>query len=148
MSGAGLLEFIIAVICLCAIVGMTFFAIPYMSKDITFQKIAKFAVGTVGLLLFIAAVSKVLFGVGAAGLMITPSALLYFAIALLVIMVVVFIINWVIAFFQVPFTEPLQFVIGAVALIALLAFAASVLFGGGIGNMRLHGSLSSYSQIG
>jgi hypothetical protein len=137
MTGAALVDFLIAVICLCCIVGMIFYAIPYMSKDPTFQHIAKLAVGVVALLAFLVAVKGVLFGGGGA-MAVTPVNLIEFAIGLIVIMVVVFIINWVIGYFGVPFSEPAQFVIGATALIALLIIAERALFGGGIGLSSFH----------
>lgn len=133
MTGSALMDFLIGVVGLCLIVGLFFFAIDYMSPDERFKKIARWAVGGVALLAFLVAIKGVLFGGGGA-LAVTPIGLIEFAIGLLVIMVVLYIIYLVIDFIAPdPFRGPVKYVIGAVALIALLVIAERALFGGGLG---------------
>jgi hypothetical protein len=132
MTGSALMDFLIAVICLCAIVGLIFYAVNYIAADETFRKIARLAVGVVALVAFLVAVKGVLFGGGGA-LAITPVNMIEFAIGLIVIMVVVFIIYYAIDFFKTPFSVPAKYVVGAIALIALLIIAEKALFGGGLG---------------
>ncbi len=129
------MDFLIAIVGLCLIVGLFFFAIDYMAPDERFKKIAKWAIGGVALLAFLVAIKAVLFGGGGVG-GVSPQGLIEFAIGLLVILVVLFIIYYVIDFIApAPFVVPVKYVIGAIALIALLVIAERALFGGGLGFM-------------
>lgn len=134
MTGSGLMDFLIAVVGLCLIVGLFFFAIDFMAPDERFKKIAKWAIGGVALLAFLVAIQGVLFGAGGGRIGVTPQGLIEFAIGLLVIMVVLFIVYYVIDYIAPdPFKVPVKYVIGAIALIALLVIAERALFGGGLG---------------
>ncbi len=132
MTGSGLMDFLIAVIGLCGIVYIVFMAIDFIAPDETFKKIARFAVGFVALIVFLVAIKGVLFGGGGMPAF-SAIGMIEFAIALIVLMVVVFIIYKVVDFFGTPFTVEVKYVIGAIALIALLVVAERALFGGGLG---------------
>ncbi len=80
---------------LCLIVVLFFLAIDKIAPDPFFNKVARYAVGGVALLAFLVAVKSVLFG-GGGGMSVTPGGIIQFAIALLVVMVVLFIIYLVI----------------------------------------------------
>lgn len=133
MTGAALMDFVIAVIGLCGIVYLVFMAIDFIAPDAVFNKIARFAVGFVALIAFLLAIKGVLFGGGGGLGGFTAMGMIDFAIGLLVLLVVIFIIYKAIDFFATPFTLEIKYVVGAIALIALLVVAERVLFGGGLG---------------
>jgi hypothetical protein len=136
MSGQGLMTFVIVIVGLCVIGALIFTAIDFVSADERFKKIAKLAVGGVLLIVFLVAVKNVLFGGGGEGA-ITPEALINFAIGVIVLLVVWFIIvkvlDWVAGQFPpiAPFKDIIVFVISAIVLIVLLILAADAFFGGG-----------------
>ena len=133
MTGSALMDFLIAVVGLVLVVGLVFLAIDYLAPDERFKKIARWAVGGVALIVFLVAIKGVLFG-GAVGAMgFSPNGLIEFAIGLLVVLVVVFIIYAVIDFLAPAFAMQIKYVIGAIALIAILVVAQRALFGGGLG---------------
>lgn len=140
MTGSSLMDFLISLVLLAAMVGLFFAVIPKVSPDEAFSKIARIAIGVFALVLFLLAVKAVLFGGGAA-IALSPMGLLTIAIAFLVVLVVVYLINWGIDYFLGPegasWVVPLKYVIGAVALIALLSVAAYVLEGGAVHSFRL-----------
>jgi hypothetical protein len=142
MTGSGLMDFLIAVIGLCGIVYLVFMAIDFIAPDETFKKIARFAVGFVALIVFLVAIKGVLFGGGGGLAAFSPVGMIEFAIGLIVLMVVVFIIYKVIDFLGTPFTVEVKYIVGAIALIALLVIAERALFGGGLGIMENFGSHS------
>lgn len=141
MTGNALLDFIVGVVVLFAAVYLFFIALPKMSPDATFTQIARIAVGVFAFILLVFAVKGVLFG-GGGGLMIKPEALLIFAIGLIVALVVVYLLNMAVdAFLGGPSAEgqpgpplavPAKYVIGALAVIALLYLMTQVLGGGGL----------------
>lgn len=133
MTGMALMDFLIAVIGLCGIVYLVFMAIDFIAPDAVFNRIARFAVGFVALIAFLIAIKGVLFGSGGGLGGFTAVGMIDFAIGLLVLMVVIFIIYKAVDFFATPFTVEIKYVIGAIALIALLVVAERVLFGGGLG---------------
>ena len=91
MTGSGLLDFLIAVVGLCIIVGLIFLALEKIAPDEWFKKIGRYAVGGAALLAFLVAIKGVLFGGG--GLMVaSPIAVLECAIGIIVLVVVVMII--------------------------------------------------------
>jgi hypothetical protein len=134
MSGSGLMDFLIVVVGLCIIVGMIFAALEFISPDVRFKTIARYAVGGAALLAFLVAIKNVLFGGSGAGVAISPVGVIEFAIGIIVILVVLFIIFWALDFFapSAGFLVPIKYVIGAIALIAILVVAEQVLFGGGL----------------
>lgn len=140
------MDFLISAICLVAVVTLFFYAIDFISKDEMFRKIARLAVGVTALVAFLVSVKGVLFGGGGA-LAITPIATLEFAIGLIVVLIVLYVIYWVIDYFQVPFAEPAKYVIGGIALIAILVVAGQALFGGGLGMLTGGRQLFPHSQV-
>jgi hypothetical protein len=133
MTGSALMDFLIAVVGLCIIVYLIFLALDFIAPDERFRMIARYAVGGTALLVFLVAIKGVLFG-GAGGMAITPVAVIEFAIGLIVVMVVLFIIYYVIDFMAPGnLAVPIKYVIGALALIAILVVAERALFGGGLG---------------
>jgi hypothetical protein len=131
MSGGALVNFLVVILELIAIVAILYAAAPRLAPDPTLLQIAKIAIGVGALIVFILAVASVL-GFGGQMLVLTPWSMFYVAIAVIVVIVVVFIINWVIDFFQVPFGDGVKFVVGAIALIAILVAVGTALTGGGL----------------
>jgi hypothetical protein len=132
--GSGLMDFLIAVVGLCIIVYLIFLALDFIAPDERFKLIARYAVGGTALLVFLVAIKGVLFGGGGAGMAITPLAVIEFAIGLIVVMVVLYIIYMVVDFMSPGnLAVPIKYVIGAIALIAILIVAEKALFGGGLG---------------
>lgn len=128
---------LIALFGLFFIGGLIFMAIEYVATDERFKKIAKFAVGGVLVLLFLYDAVGVLTGSGGA-VAITPVALLWFAISVICILLIWYIINWfldkiVTSWFPAVggFMEMIKFVIGVLVLLAILVAAADLLVGGG-----------------
>lgn len=133
MTGSALMDFLIAVVGLCIIVYLIFLALDFIAPDERFKLIARYAVGGTALLVFLVAIKGVLFG-GGGGMAITPVAIIEFAIGLIVVMVVLYIIYMVIDFMAPGnLALPIKYVIGALALIAILVVAERALFGGGLG---------------
>jgi hypothetical protein len=133
MTGSGLMDFLIAVVGLCIIVYLIFLALDFIAPDERFKLIARYAVGGTALLVFLVAIKGVLFG-GGGVMAITPVAVIEFAIGLIVVMVVLYIIYMVIDFLAPGnLSVPIKYVIGALALIAILVVAERALFGGGLG---------------
>lgn len=134
MSGAGLMDFLITIVGLFIVGALIFTAIEFISTDARFKLIAKLAVGGVLVLAFLLAVKGVLFGGGGAGL--TMAGLITFAIGVIVLLVVWFIIDkaigWMATWFppMAPLVEIIRFVVSAIVLVVLLILAANMLFGG------------------
>ena len=85
------------------------------------------------MLVFLVAIKGVLFGGGAAAMAVSPVGVIEFAIGLIVVMVVLFIIYMAIdRMAPAELAVPVKYVIGAIALIAILILAERVLFGGGL----------------
>ena len=143
--GSALIDFLITLIGLVFIGAIIFMAIDFISTDDRFKKIGKFAVGGILVILFLLAIKGVLFGGGAAAIL-SPLGMVYFAISVIVILVVWFIINWFLGWvggFFPPigqFMDVIKFVVGALVLIAILIAAADLLLGGGSGMGRVFGS--------
>lgn len=135
--GGALFDFLISCVGLCVIVGLIFYALDWPAlfvPDPTFKKVARFAVGGAALIVFLLMVKGVFFG-GGAGIAVTPVGILEFAIGLICLVVVLFIINWVLDFLLpgAAFLVPLKFVISALAVIVILVLAEQALVGGGLG---------------
>jgi hypothetical protein len=132
MTGSALMDFLIAVVGLCIIVYLIFLALDFIAPDERFKMIARYAVGGTALLVFLVAIKGVLFG-GSGMMAVTPVAVIEFAIGLIVVMVVLYIIYMVIDFMAPGnLAVPIKYVIGAIALIAILIIAERALFGGGL----------------
>lgn len=131
MTGSALFDFLIALVVLGGAMLLFMYAIDGISPNPLFSKLAKLAIGVAALVALLFAVKGVLFGGGGA-LAVSPLGVIYFAIGIIVVLVVIYLVKLLVAqFAPAPYAEPILFVIGAIALIALLGLAASVLFGGG-----------------
>jgi hypothetical protein len=131
MTGSALFDFLIAIVVLGGAVLLFMTAIDGISPSALFTKIAKTAVGIAALVAFLFPIKGVFFGGGGSGIATSPLGIIYFAIGLLVVLVVLYLVKLVLGWFcPAEFTEPVLFVVGAIALIALLALAATTLFGG------------------
>lgn len=133
MTGGALVNFLVVVLILIGIVAILYAALqsPRLSLDPVLVKIAQIAIGVGAFVVFILAVASVL-GFGGQSLALNPWTMFYVAIAVIIVLVVVYIIVAAVDFFQVPFAEGIKFVIGAVALIAILAAVGTALTGGGL----------------
>jgi len=132
MSGSGLVNFIINLIALLAAGGIFFLAIDKVAPDPFFGKIAKIAIGAL-LLIAVVLILAAVFGLGG-GAAISPLGVVWFAVAVIVAIVVLFIINLVLDWIATnmgggPWVVPVKYVLGAIVLIALLIAAANTLFG-------------------
>jgi hypothetical protein len=152
MNGSSLLGFIISLIVLFAIGAIFFLTIDYVAKNPFLAKIAKIVIGCLILIAFVLAVAGVL-GFGGGGLAASPQSIVIFAVGVLVLIVVLYLVDlflgWLAANMGIgaPIVEAIRFIITVVALIALILIAGSALLGGGVGTLssfRLgerHGSL-------
>jgi len=135
MGGAGLMDFLITLIVLFGAGALFFLTIDRVAPDETMKKIGKIAVGVVLLVVFLLAIKAVLFG-GAGALSLGGNGIIYFAIGVIVILVVLYLIdlllNWLAANMGIgaPIVAAVKYVIFAVALIALLVLADRTFFGG------------------
>ena len=139
MSGSGLVQFLINMIALLAAGAIFFVSIDKVAPDEFFARIAKIAIGALLLIAVIVTVAAV-FGL-ASGVTVSPAGVIWFAVAVIVAIVVLFVLNaivdWIAAnmgFGQIG--SMLKYVLGAIVLIALLVAAANLLFGYRIGNLR------------
>lgn len=160
MTGSGLWAFIVELVGLVIIGAIIFAALDYMDVDGRFKNIAKLAIGGVLVLALLAAIGGVL-GFGGGGAIITPGALIQFAITVIVLLVVWWIIcSWVLPWIASWFPplaglmEGIKFIVSAIMLIVLLYAAAALLFGGQLGisspfqfgEHQRHSSLSGYER--
>ena len=135
MNGSGLLGFLISLIVLFAVGAIFFLAIDRVAKDAFLAKIAKIVIGCLILIAFIIAIAGVL-GFGGGGIAASPQAIVTFAVAVLVLVVVLYLIElflgWLAANMGIgaPIVDAIRFVITVVALIALILVAGSALIGG------------------
>jgi hypothetical protein len=141
MTGSGLVQFLINIIALLAAGGIFFVSIDKIAPDEFFAKIAKIAIGALLLIAFIVTIAAV-FGLAGAGVTVSPLGILWFAIAVIVAVVVLYVINlivdWIAANMGIgPIAGIIKYVLGAIVLIALLVAAANLLFGYKVGNLGL-----------
>ena len=130
MTGSALMDFLIAVVGLCILVGLIFIALDRISPDASFKQIGRYAVGGAALLIFLVALKGVLFG-GSGAMGISPVGVIEFAIGLLVVLVVIFLVFIAIdRFAPADLAVMAKYVIGALALIAILVLAERVMTGG------------------
>jgi hypothetical protein len=140
MSGSGLVQFLINIIGLFAAGGIFFLSIDKIAPDAFFAKIAKIAIGCLLLIAFIVTIAAV-FGLAGGAVAISPTGIIWFAIAVIVAVVVLYVINLIVDWLAVnmglgPLADVIKYVLGAIVLIALLVAAANLLFGYSFG-MRL-----------
>jgi hypothetical protein len=137
MSGSGLVQFIVNIIALLAAGGIFFLSVDKVAPDPFFAKIGKIAIGALLLIALIITVAAV-FGL-AGGTTVSPLGVVWFAITVIVAVVILYIINLVLDWISTnmgsgPWVVPVKYVLGAVVLIGLLIAAANMLFGYRIGN--------------
>lgn len=139
MTGNALLDFFVGVILLVAVVAVFFLTVEKIVKDPLLIKIGKVVIGALALVILIIAAWGALFGGSRGGAVVSGAGLIYFAVGFLIVIAVVFVIDRVIAYFGFMVAE-LQYLLGLVALIAVLLLAGDALFGGG----RVMGSIGGH----
>jgi hypothetical protein len=138
MSGSGLVQFVINIIALLASGAIFFLSIDKIAPDAFFAKIAKIAIGALLLIAVVVIIAGV-FGLGGGGVAIAPYAIVWFAVAVIVAVVVLYIINIIVDWIGAnmgggPWIAIIKYVLGAIVLIGLLVAAANLLFGVKVGN--------------
>jgi hypothetical protein len=132
MTGSGLVQFLVNLIALLAAGGIFFLTIDKVAPDAFFAQIAKIAIGALLLIALVFTIAAV-FGL-ATGPAVSPLGVVWFAVAVIVAVVILFIINLVIDWIGGqtgggPWIVPVKYVLGAIVLIGLLLAAANTLFG-------------------
>jgi hypothetical protein len=132
MSGSGLVQFAVNLVALLAAGAIFFLAIDKVAPDGFFAKIAKIAIGALLIIALIVTIASV-FGLGG-GIAVSPLGVVWFAVAVIVAVVILYIINLVIDWIggQMgggPWITPVKYILGAVVLIGLLIAAADTLLG-------------------
>jgi hypothetical protein len=132
MSGSGLVQFVVNIIAILAAGGIFFVSIDKVAPDAFFAKIAKIAIGALLLIALVVTIAAV-FGL-AGGVTVSPLGIVWFAVAVIVAIVVLYILNLVIDWIGQnmgggPWIVPVKYVLGAIVLIGLLIAAANMLFG-------------------
>lgn len=140
MSGSGLVQFLINIVALLAAGGIFFVSIDKVAPDAFFAKVAKIAVGALLIIALIVAIAAVL-GLAGGGVAISPVGIVYFAIAVIIAVVILYVINLVLDWIASnmgggPWVGSVKYVLGAIVLIALLIAAANMLFGVHVGTLR------------
>ncbi len=140
MTGAGLWNFFLTLVELVIVGAIIFAALEFIVTDERFKKIARLAIGGVLVLAFLFSVGAV-FGFGGGGgaaFAISPVGLIFFAIGVIVLLVVWYLvllgIDVIVRWFPplAAWTDALKFVVSAGVLIVLLLLSADLLFGAGI----------------
>lgn len=138
MSGSGLVQFLVNIIALLAAGGIFFLAIDKVAPDDFFAKVAKIAIGAMLLIALVLTLAAV-FGL-AGGVTVSPLGVVWFAVAVIVAIVVLYIINLVLDWVATQmgggaWVTPVKYVLGAIVLIGLLLAAANTLFGYRVASM-------------
>jgi hypothetical protein len=132
MSGSGLVQFVVNLVALLAAGAIFFLSIDKVAPDAFFAKIAKIAIGALILIALIFTIAAV-FGL-AGGVSVSPQGVIWFAVAVIVAVVVLYLVNLVVDWIagqmgEASWAVPVKYVIGAIVLIGLLLAAANLLFG-------------------
>lgn len=134
MTGSGLLDFLITIVVLIGAGVLFFISIDRMAPDPFMNRIAKVAVGVTLLVILLIGVKAVLFGGGAPT--VTGGGIVEFAIGLIVILVVLFLIDKALAvaaaYVSPLLAEIVRYVVFAIALIALLVLFDKTFFRGAV----------------
>jgi hypothetical protein len=145
MTMSGLVQFVINIIAILAAGGIFFVSIDRIAPDAFFNRISKIAIGALLLIALVVTVAAA-FGL-AGGVTVSPLGVVWFAIAVIVAVVVLYVINiavdWIAGQMSAPgapnqppsasWATPVKYVLGAIVLIGLLVAAADLLFGQHIG---------------
>lgn len=129
---SGLVQFIVNIIAILAAGGIFFVSIDKVAPDPFFSKIAKIAIGALLLIALVVTVAAV-FGLGG-GVTVSPLGVIWFAVAVIVAVVILYIINLIVDWIgremgAGTWVVPVKYVLGAIVLIGLLIAAAELLFG-------------------
>jgi hypothetical protein len=132
MSGSGLVTFVVNIIAILAAGGIFFISIDKVAADEFFARVAKIAIGALLLIALVVTIAAV-FGL-ASGVTVSPLGIVWFAIAVIVAVVILYIINLIIDWIGGQmgggaYVVPIKYVLGAIVLIGLLIAAANFLFG-------------------
>jgi hypothetical protein len=132
-------QFVVNIIALLAAGGIFFLSIDRVAPDAFFAQIAKIAIGALLLIALVVTVAAA-FGLGG-GITVAPLGIVYFAIAVIIAVVVLYIINLVIDWVGAQmgasgWVGAIKYVLGAIVLIGLLVAAADLLFGQRIAMMK------------
>ena len=150
MSGSGLVQFLISIVALLAAGGIFFLAIDKVAPDDFFARIAKIAIGALLLIALIVTVAAV-FGL-ATGVTVSPLGVVWFAVAVIVAVAILYIINLVIDWIAVnmgggPWVTPVKYILGVIVLVGLLLAAANTLFGYKLGSIARQSSLPEIGAV-
>jgi hypothetical protein len=138
---SGLVQFIVNIIALLAAGAIFFLSIDRVAPDAFFAKVSKIAVGALLLIALVVSVAAA-FGLAGGAVSISPLGIIYFAIAVIVAVVVLFVINLVVDWIAGQmggggWVVAVKYVLAAIVLVGLLVAAANMLFGYKAGNFRL-----------
>src|SRR4029077_9138822 len=133
ITGSALIDFVIALIVICGTGALFFLTIDRVAPDALLNKIAKIAIGIVLAVVILLAVKSLLFG-GGGGPVVSAGGIIGFAIGVIVILVLLFLIDMVLKWLGTQMGDWLisiiRYLVFAVALIALLVLADRTLFSG------------------
>jgi hypothetical protein len=132
MTGSALIDFVITLVVIMGTGALFFIAIDRAAPDPMMNKIGKIAIGVVIAVVVLLAVKGLLFGGGA--LVLTAGGIIGFAIGVIVILVLLFLVdlvlNWLGGQISEPIVSAVKYIVFAVVLIALLVLADKTFFGG------------------
>lgn len=133
MTGSALIDFFIGIIILAGVLALFFLTIDKIAPDPWTNRIGRIVVGVIALVALLVAIKTVFFGGGGLSVRLDGLALVYFGIGLLVLIAVVYVLQLLVSWIGFM-PEPINYLIGIVGLIVLLALAGGVLFGGNLGS--------------
>jgi hypothetical protein len=128
---AAFFSFLIAFVGLAIIVSMIFLALDRIAKDVFLKQIGKIAIGGCAVLVLLLDLKAVFFGGGTGS--ISPAALIEFAIGVIILIAVFFLIDWAIGRWLSRWSNPINYILSVLMLVILLVLAEQALFGGGLG---------------
>jgi hypothetical protein len=147
MTGAGLWNFVIALVGLAIVIALIFAAMEFRSLPEPYKRFARLAVGGAALLLLLAAIGSVLFGTSSGiQLHVSAGAIIEFAIGVIILYAVLFICDWAIDFFSAPYGDGIKFILTIIALVVILGLAERALVGGGLGFIKI-GEIGKRSEM-
>lgn len=157
MNGSSLVGFVVAIIVLVGVTAIFFKVVDRVAKDALLATIAKIAVGCLVLVVFVLAIAGVL-GFGGGGVSVSPMGVIIFAVGVLVLLLVLFIVDLFLTWLATQMSlgaglvEAIRYVVTVLALIALLLVAGNALLSGSVdwgnalGFHRAHAALDTPEQ--
>src|SRR5262249_26521028 len=117
MSGSGLVQFLVNIIALLAAGAIFFISIDKVAPDAFFAKVAKIAIGALLLIAVVVTIAAV-FGLAGGGVTIAPLGIIWFAVAVIVAVVILYVINLVVDWIVqnmggAPLAPIIKYVLGA-----------------------------------